>query len=97
LVPFEKNFYIPHKNVEGMKKKAVDKFRVEKEISIVKGDKIPNPITSFEEANIPDYLMRSIKLQEYKEPSPIQSQGWPIALSGHDLVRPILITVLVLF
>ncbi len=70
-----------------MSKKSVEKFRVEKEISIVKGENIPNPITTFEEANVPDYVMKCIKRQEYKEPTAIQSQGWPIALSGHDLVR----------
>jgi len=59
---------------------------MDKEISIIKGKGIPNPITSFEEANVPDYVMEGIKRQSYKEPTAIQSQGWPLALSGLDLV-----------
>ena len=30
--------------------------------------------------------MREIQRQNFTEPTPIQAQGWPIALSGHDLV-----------
>ena len=31
----------------------VEKYRHEREISIVRGQNIPNPITNFEEANMP--------------------------------------------
>ena len=33
-----------------------------------------------------DYVMREIQRNQFTEPTAIQSQGWPIALSGLDLV-----------
>lgn len=86
LVPFEKHFYNPHPNLANANPKAVEKFRADKEITIVKGDNIPNPITDFSEAGVPDYVMKEMERQKYKEPTAIQSQGWPIAMSGMDLV-----------
>ena len=60
-------------------------FRQNSEIT-VKGDGIPNPIQSFEEGNFPNYVMNGIREHGYDRPTPIQAQGWPIALSGQDLV-----------
>ena len=85
-MPFEKHFYNPHPNLVNASPKAVEKFRAEKEITVVKGDNIPNPITDFSEAGVPDYVMKEMERQKYKEPTAIQSQGWPIAMSGMDLV-----------
>ena len=34
----------------------------------------------------PDYVSAEIKRQNYEYPTPIQAQGWPIALSGRDMV-----------
>lgn len=34
----------------------------------------------------PDYVMEAVRIQEYKQPTAIQAQAWPIALSGRDLV-----------
>lgn len=33
-----------------------------------------------------DYVMDVITKQNWTEPTPIQAQGWPVALSGKDLV-----------
>ena len=82
MVPFEKRFYTPHPNVVNADPRMVEKFRFEKEIMVVKGTNIPHPITSFEEAGVPDYVMREVQRQSYAEPTAIQAQGWPIALSG---------------
>ena len=35
---------------------------------------------------LPDYVSREIQRNQFSEPTAIQSQGWPIALSGLDLV-----------
>lgn len=86
LVPFEKNFYTPHPIVAGRDPREVEKYRFAKEISVVRGVNIPHPITAFSEAAIPDYVMKEVQRQAYTEPTAIQAQGWPIALSGHDLV-----------
>jgi len=86
LVPFQKHFYNPHPNVVNADPRAVEKYRFEKEITIIKGENVPYPITCFEEAGMPDYMMKEVKRQNYTAPTAIQSQGWPIALSGCDLV-----------
>ena len=86
LVPFEKHFYNPHPNIVSADPRDVEKFRFEKEIMIVRGENVPYPITNFEEANVPDYVMKEIKRQNFTLPTAIQAQGWPIALSGNDLV-----------
>nr|CAD7418958.1 unnamed protein product [Timema poppensis] len=63
----------------------VIKYRAEKEIT-VKGNNIPKPNNTFEEGNFPDYVMNEIRRQGFGEPTAIQAQGWPIALSGRDMV-----------
>ena len=86
LVPFEKNFYNPHPNLLNMDPRDVEKYRGEREISIQRGQNVPNPITSFADANLPDYVMKEIQRQKYSEPTAIQAQGWPVALSGQNMV-----------
>ena len=86
LVPFEKHFYNPHPNLINADPRDVDRYRYEKEISIQRGSNVPNPITSFAEAGFPDYVMKEIQKQNFSVPTSIQAQGWPIALSGYDLV-----------
>lgn len=60
-------------------------FREKAEI-VITGTGVPNPIQTFEEGNFPPYVMAAIRKQGFDYPTPIQSQGWPIALGGKDLV-----------
>ncbi|XP_019866511.2 ATP-dependent RNA helicase p62-like [Aethina tumida] len=84
LRPFKKDFYVPHPAVANRSTYEVEQFRNSKEITI-EGE-VPNPIQNFNEANFPDYVMNEIRNQGYEAPTSIQAQGWPIALSGHDMV-----------
>lgn len=34
----------------------------------------------------PAYVMDVINKQNWTDPTPIQAQGWPLALSGNDMV-----------
>lgn len=87
LVPFEKNFYVPHPNLANADPREIEKFRADKEITVTRGARdCPAPITAFSEANFPDYVMKEIERQAYTAPTAIQAQGWPCALSGKDLV-----------
>lgn len=52
----------------------------------MKGRDVPAPSMYFEEGGFPDYAMKEILKQGFPHPTPIQAQGWPIALSGRDLV-----------
>ena len=86
LVPFEKSFYSPHSEILNANPRDVERYRHEKEITIMRGNNVPNPITSFEAAGLPDYVLKEITSQKFSAPTPIQAQGWPIALSGHNMV-----------
>ncbi|CAH1119836.1 unnamed protein product [Phaedon cochleariae] len=84
LRPFTQATYVPHPSVANRTPFEVEQYRKSKEI-IVEGD-APNPIQNFDEANFPDYVMAEIFNQGYEAPTPIQAQGWPIAMSGKDMV-----------
>ncbi|EFX78251.1 hypothetical protein DAPPUDRAFT_213150 [Daphnia pulex] len=85
LQPFEKNFYKPHPNLTVKSVHDIEQYRASKDITI-RGRDVPFPITSFDEASFPDYVMTEIRRQGFKEPTSIQAQGWPIALSGSNMV-----------
>ncbi|KAI6682818.1 hypothetical protein NL676_028731 [Syzygium grande] len=51
-----------------------------------RGDDVPKPIRTFEEASFPGYCLNVIANLGFVEPTPIQSQGWPMALKGRDLI-----------
>uniref|UniRef100_A0A4Y0ASA8 RNA helicase n=1 Tax=Anopheles funestus TaxID=62324 RepID=A0A4Y0ASA8_ANOFN len=84
LAPFKKDFYREHSVVRNRSQKDVDRFLAKHDITLV--GQCPKPITEFDEIDIPDYVVREIEKQGYKSPTPIQAQGWPIALSGLNMV-----------
>lgn len=85
LDPIQKDFYKPHVDVDGRSDEQVEMFRSAKEISVT-GNNVPRPNHVFDEGNFPDHVMTTIKEQGWLEPTGIQAQGWPIALSGRDMV-----------
>ncbi|XP_051167670.1 uncharacterized protein LOC127285609 isoform X2 [Leptopilina boulardi] len=85
LETIQKNFYTEHPSVRNRSEDEIQYFRKEAKI-IVNGNNVPNPIQYFEEGNFPPYVMEAIRKQGFSQPTPIQAQGWPIALSGRDLV-----------
>lgn len=85
LEPIQKDFYKPHVNVETRSEDDVQMYRATKEIT-VSGNNIPRPNQMFDEGNFPDHIMTTIQEQGWVEPTGIQAQGWPIALSGRDMV-----------
>ncbi|XP_050304943.1 ATP-dependent RNA helicase p62-like isoform X2 [Anthonomus grandis grandis] len=84
LRPFKKDFYDEHDVIKGRSNHEVHEFRLSKQIT-VEGE-APKPIQNFHEANFPDYVMDAIVAQGYEQPTSIQAQGWPIAMSGNDMV-----------
>nr|XP_018916161.1 PREDICTED: DEAD-box ATP-dependent RNA helicase 20-like [Bemisia tabaci] len=85
LPPFPKNFYQPALTVANRSDQEVESYRQCKEIT-VKGNNIPKPSQFFSEQSFPESVMREIMKQGFAEPTAIQAQGWPIALSGRNLV-----------
>ncbi len=49
-------------------------------------DDCPNPILQFEEVSFPNAIKQVIFQNGFEEPTPIQAQGWPIALQGRDMI-----------
>lgn len=85
LPKFEKNFYKEHPAVADSSGEEVAQFRKEHDMTC-EGEGIPKPIRTFDEANFPDYVLKEVKKQGFPSPTPIQCQGWPMALSGRDMV-----------
>ncbi|KAK2794084.1 ATP-dependent RNA helicase dbp2 [Onygenales sp. PD_12] len=85
LPKFEKSFYKEDPNVTNRSQQEVDAFRKQHEIS-VQGKNVPRPVETFDEAGFPQYVMSEVKAQGFARPTAIQSQGWPMALSGRDVV-----------
>ncbi|XP_065343217.1 uncharacterized protein LOC135941536 isoform X1 [Cloeon dipterum] len=85
LPSFPKELYTPSQTVIDRSPEDVNAYRANKQIT-VRGNDVPNPSQDFEEANFPDYINREIVRQGFDEPTAIQAQGWPIALSGRDMV-----------
>ncbi|KNE67687.1 hypothetical protein AMAG_12421 [Allomyces macrogynus ATCC 38327] len=85
LPPFEKNFYREHPDVAARTPADVDQFRRDNEMTL-RGKDIPRPIKSFEEAGFPAHVLRELEAVGFKAPTPIQCQGWPMALSGRNVV-----------
>lgn len=65
--------------------KEITKFLTDSLITI-DGKDIPRPIFKFKEAGFPKSVLEITKEMKWKIPTPIQAQGWPLALSGRDVV-----------
>ncbi|KAI8376916.1 P-loop containing nucleoside triphosphate hydrolase protein [Blakeslea trispora] len=85
LPKFEKNFYTEHPDVARRTPEEVEAIRAAAGM-IVTGHAVPKPLKTFEEANFPSYVMEELNKLGFAKPTPIQCQGWPMALSGHDVV-----------
>ncbi|KAI1742522.1 RNA helicase [Xylaria scruposa] len=85
LPKFEKSFYKEDEAVASRPANEVERFRRDHQITIA-GRDVPKPVETFDEAGFPRYVMDEVKAQGFPAPTAIQSQGWPMALSGRDVV-----------
>uniref|UniRef100_A0A7S3QTV7 RNA helicase n=1 Tax=Dunaliella tertiolecta TaxID=3047 RepID=A0A7S3QTV7_DUNTE len=82
---FKKNFYVEHPSVAARSESEVEEYRRQNQI-LVQGDGVPKPILTFDEASFPAYVLSEVVRAGFTQPTPIQSQGWPMALLGRDLI-----------
>jgi len=82
LKPFRKNFYTPSTE---MSEQELFGWRQSHEI-VVKGEAVPQPIRTFQQAKFPENVLQGFLDAGFEKPTPIQAQGWPMALSGRDVV-----------
>ena len=85
LIPFEKDFYIEHPDVTARSEDNANAWRASKQI-VVQGSGVPKPCLTFDEASMPEYILSEVKKCGFEKPTPIQSQGWPMALKGKNMV-----------
>lgn len=84
LTPFRKDFYRPHPAVITRSEEEVERYKQER---LIKTDSSRiRPVTRFEECSLPEDLVKGMAAAGFTGPTPIQSMGWPIALSGKDVV-----------
>lgn len=85
--PFRKDFYNPSESSRLRTPDEVNALSAKYEISTVgrDGNKYP-PIALFSEAGLPDYIMNEMARQGFTHPTGIQAGGFPIVLSGRNLV-----------
>eukprot|EP01012_Entosiphon_sulcatum_P006491 TRINITY_DN13063_c0_g1_i1.p1 TRINITY_DN13063_c0_g1~~TRINITY_DN13063_c0_g1_i1.p1 ORF type:complete len:763 (+),score=101.07 TRINITY_DN13063_c0_g1_i1:2255-4543(+) len=85
LLPVRKNFNLEHPDVAAMTEAEKEELLARNTISVV-GPRPPKPLSLLQQAPFPEHVFHVFQLLGYTKPSPIQMQGWPIALSGRDLV-----------
>ncbi|EDU41764.1 SrmB Superfamily II DNA and RNA helicase [Pyrenophora tritici-repentis] len=73
------------KRLENMRERDWRIFKEDFQIA-TKGGSIPNPMRNWQEAGLPDQLMRIVDQVGYTEPTPIQRAAIPIALQCRDLI-----------
>jgi ATP-dependent RNA helicase DDX5/DBP2 len=56
------------------------------QIVIVSGDDCPSAFTSFSEAPFPQCILAELTAMCFTKPTPVQAQGWPIAMNGRDII-----------
>ena len=82
---FTKNFYSEHPEIESLSPDQVRELRKKLDVRVF-GSFAPKPVCSFAHFGLDDQLMKQIIKCEYTQPTPIQAQALPVALSGRDLI-----------
>lgn len=92
--PIIKQFYSEHPEITAMTENEVEQFReasnnivVDRTFKKEDSKPIPKPVIRFDHAfhNYPE-ILEEIRKVGFEKPSPIQSQAWPVLLSGEDLI-----------
>eukprot|EP00834_Sanchytrium_tribonematis_P000238 NODE_5_length_72347_cov_1.339331.p6 type:complete len:769 gc:universal NODE_5_length_72347_cov_1.339331:1119-3425(+) len=83
----QKKFYQESTEIENLTQDEVLKLRETMDGIRVKGRKCPKPIQNWEQAGLPHACNRILTEElKFSQPTPIQCQALPIALSGRDLI-----------
>jgi hypothetical protein len=80
-----KNFYEEHPEISQLSEEDAKILRKKIEVN-VSGYNLPRPGKKWEHFHFDDKLMKEIARQNYGEPTNIQKQAIPAALSGRDII-----------
>lgn len=84
---FEKNFYHEHPDVAALSQAEAEQYRLQHQIEVtLRKELAPKAVRTFLESSFPDYLVHELESSGFQAPTPIQSQCWPIAMSGLDCI-----------
>ncbi|XP_039487330.1 ATP-dependent RNA helicase DDX42 [Drosophila santomea] len=83
--PFEKNFYTQHDDIAALDEEQVRELRRTLGVKVT-GPSPPKPVTSFGHFGFDEQLIKAVRKAEYTQPTPIQAQAVPTALSGRDII-----------
>ncbi|XP_016934775.2 ATP-dependent RNA helicase DDX42 [Drosophila suzukii] len=83
--PFEKNFYTQHEDIAALDEEQVRELRRTLGVKVT-GPSPPKPVTSFGHFGFDEQLIKAVRKAEYTQPTPIQAQAVPTALSGRDII-----------
>ncbi|RKP38669.1 P-loop containing nucleoside triphosphate hydrolase protein, partial [Dimargaris cristalligena] len=84
-IPIEKNFYQEHPDVSRLNDAEVSQLRRDLDIS-VRGAGVPRLGLSFAHFGLDTDLLDGIAAHGYREPTTIQKQAIPTALTGRDII-----------
>lgn len=82
---FNKFFYKEHKDIANLTEEQVNQIRKELDM-FVTGHDVAKPCISFAHFGFDERLINAIIKQNYSQPTGIQQQAIPVALSGRDLI-----------
>nr|XP_039273315.1 probable ATP-dependent RNA helicase DDX41 [Styela clava] len=80
-----KTSWRPPKFIRDRTNAANDKIRFELRIDD-EGEDVSPPIPSFRDMKFPKPILHALKKKGIKQPTPIQTQGIPVVLSGRDMI-----------
>lgn len=86
LPPIQPNAHSLDNAVLDRSPEEVAAFLARHKIRLSGADPLPRPLVSFAEANLPSELNGALHAMGLREPTPIQSIGWPSALCGRDVI-----------
>jgi len=84
--PILKNFYTEHPGVAGLSEQQVSAMMKKLDAKIEGSLPHPKPVQCFSHIGLSRELLQPVLEANFAGPSPIQSIGWPTALSGRDMV-----------
>ncbi|KAA0188952.1 hypothetical protein HAZT_HAZT003568 [Hyalella azteca] len=82
---FTKNFYQEHEEIAALDNAQVTDLRRKLGITVT-GFAASKPVSSFGHFGFDEALLKSVRKSEYSQPTPIQAQAVPVALSGRDII-----------
>ncbi|KAL7717656.1 RNA helicase [Entamoeba marina] len=85
LPPITKDFYKESDITKQRTQEEIDNYLKGYNITLSGAEKT-SVLLTFDEINFPDYVKKVFVDLKYEKPTPIQAVGWPIVLSGKDVV-----------